>query len=1680
LRPVNQVGTRERDGRRRESLAGRYRVLQEFSVGAGSEIFLVEDVRGNGRGVLKLLPAQVSAKRLRGEFARLTEVSHPNIVRLLDAGILNGGRLAGRAFLVTEYLPGKSLAESLPVETSEGRFEQFALAAESLVDALAYLHGQGILHGDLSPANIRCDEFGKPVLIDFGLAELLGPATGASRQAVAGTMGFIAPEALLGERGPSGDLFALGATLYDAWAGAPPFGLGMEAVRRAWEGPPPAPSSLYPGLPIAWDNLMLRLVAAVVEDRPSSAREALREIRRELPGRPVAVEADLAVPFSGGDPFAGVVVGRSEEEACLRRHVEQLSRGAAPVCLLCVVGSPGSGRRTLIRRALREARLGLLAQTLDAFDIEEGECSHLTGKTAREGTEQDLRSPSDLARDAQERLACLARELELRAANRPLCLALSGSLEDEALARVLASNPPNGRLLVVLPCDRASEGEGIAVVRLKPLSRESIAELGRRSAGIEAPGKLLDQIVIASAGLAGAVVLLLRGWIDATRAGRPQNLDLVERSGDLDRLLDAGFASLSGAAREAVLMAALSSETPPTGSLVLVETDGGASEGVREARGTGWLLPGTRCLPGEAHGAALWRALVDDAHLQGIARKAAARLPAGDTRLPEIHLALGERAEAAASFWRAMRAAAARMAWSKAVQFGSRAQEAGAEISTWVDRLTFANALGILGRYDEALAVLDAGDGTIAPEAAAAVLDRKAWIMGRRGDPVAARRLLESALAGLPPDREDALLLRSRLARMLVSSGQYSEAVAAAEPALHAPGEVGLAARESAVLALAYAGKLEAARKLLEPLLSVVRQASDQTTTARVAAIEGLVEQLAGRPVQAANAYRRAVDDYEKTSDLHGAAAATFNLGCTLAEIGDYAGAISALDHAVRELGWLGASTDHALAVFNIGQLFLQLGDVDAASRAIERLRSDARASEVGAFEGYALLLAAELQRRQKALPDSRRNYQSAVRLFDRLGMQAMAAFAGVGLVEALVEQGMLTEARAILGETETRTSRASEPAGGGPSPTGESMALAHARIALADPGTSLVEAAALAQTLMGIADAAKALGRLPMAWRTASLAAQLLARAGDPRKDVEKESARMSFEEVKMKTPAKYLPGLEADGEAKVLALRPDDGKDASALAQRATLLDGRLRRLLRINKRLNSDLRLSRVLETIIDTVIELTDAERGFLLLRDSGGELVVKVARNIDQTTLEGHGSSLSRSIAKQAADTGEPVITVDAAGDSRWSEHLSVSDLHLRSVLAVPLAVKGAVVGTIYVDHRLRKGIFGEDELAMVLDFAEQGAIAIENARIVSELRRREQQVQSLNRRLERELRAQEAALSDARVELEVSRQAAALRYDYRHIVGQSPSMLDLFRLLDRVTDTNLPVVIEGESGTGKELVARAIHFHGPRKDRAFVSENCAAIPETLLESALFGHVRGAFTGAEREARGLFAIADGGTLFLDEVSEMSPAMQGKLLRVLQSGEFHRVGGERCEKVDVRVLVATNRNLAQLVEEGKFRKDLFYRLSVVRLHLPPLRERREDIPLLVRHFLEALAHPTGSAAKNLEPAALAKLCAYAWPGNVRELENEIARAGAFAGATIGASDLSAHVQSGHDPSEAAGSEPDSLRLRQRVERLERQLIREAMTRSQGNQTKASATLGLSRFGLQKKMRRYNLGS
>jgi DNA-binding NtrC family response regulator len=312
------------------------------------------------------------------------------------------------------------------------------------------------------------------------------------------------------------------------------------------------------------------------------------------------------------------------------------------------------------------------------------------------------------------------------------------------------------------------------------------------------------------------------------------------------------------------------------------------------------------------------------------------------------------------------------------------------------------------------------------------------------------------------------------------------------------------------------------------------------------------------------------------------------------------------------------------------------------------------------------------------------------------------------------------------------------------------------------------------------------------------------------------------------------------------------------------------------------------------------------------------------------------------------------------------------------------------------------------------------------------------------------------------------------QFGHYGIVGRSRAMEEIILRAERVAETKSTVLISGETGTGKELVARAIHDRSAQRDMPLIKVNCAAIPESLLESELFGHVRGAFTGATTTKKGKFALADGGSIFLDEIGTMSPALQSKLLRVLQEREFEPLGAERTERVDVRVIAATNRDLRQMVAEGKFQEDLFYRLNVIPIELPPLRERREDIPALVEHFVTKHAQRIGRRIERIDDSALAALQQYDWPGNVRELENTIERAVVLSTDPV----LTTRAISvlGATAPQATGL--PSLRLRQNIEWVERETIRRALENARGVKKEAAELMGISQRALSYYLAKYRI--
>ncbi len=545
---------------------------------------------------------------------------------------------------------------------------------------------------------------------------------------------------------------------------------------------------------------------------------------------------------------------------------------------------------------------------------------------------------------------------------------------------------------------------------------------------------------------------------------------------------------------------------------------------------------------------------------------------------------------------------------------------------------------------------------------------------------------------------------------------------------------------------------------------------------------------------------------------------------------------------------------------------------------------------------------------------------------------------------------------------------------------------------------------------------------------------------------------------------------------------------------------LGGRWARLLEITKRLASERDLPRLLARINESAVDLSGAERGFVLLVGDDGKLEPHAVR--DAASPDDPHIAFSQSIAEAVLIDGEPIVTVDAQTDGRLSEYVSVHRLMLQSVACVPIratSIEGTsgMLGVLYVEHRVRRARFGQADVELLLAFADQAAIALANAKLYRDLDAQRGQLATANEALEkanedieRLLDARTTELHEAKTELVRTRDALRAQYERHGIVGRSDGIRRVLSIVDRVGPLSVPVVIQGESGTGKELVARAIHFGGTRAKKPFIALNCAAVPETLLESELFGHKRGAFTGAERDRNGVFVQAHEGTLFLDEIGDMPPKMQVELLRVLADGRVKPVGGEEETVVDVRIVAASNKALKDQVAKGLFREDLYYRLAVVEMRLPPLRERVSDIPLLAEHFLTEQAKREGMAKKRIGKDALALLAAHPLPGNVRQLEHVLMSASIMsAGDTITAADLS--VLTGGDPSTfpiapeeederiptpAPGAPPPSNLEEWKAH--ERRKILEALEAAGWNRVRAAGKLGMPRRTFYRRLREYGI--
>lgn len=903
--------------------------------------------------------------------------------------------------------------------------------------------------------------------------------------------------------------------------------------------------------------------------------------------------------------------------------------------------------------------------------------------------------------------------------------------------------------------------------------------------------------------------------------------------------------------------------------------------------------------------------------------------------------------------------------------------------------------------------------------------------------------------------------------RALVANRQFQDVI---DLAVAHPQSANLALSRG--IAQSMLGDAKGAHATVTKALEQIRANGDGQALGDAHSCVAIVAQTCGDLDGAFENYQAALDIARERGDLGRIANASLNLGVLEHRMGVYSNALRDFREAVRFARRSGRLATDLRAQTNLAHLLVFAGAYEEGGLVADRAAAMAEDANMRWAMAEINAVRAELAARTGDLELGLVRYREARLYYESIGEAA-------SIIELLVLEAEALLDRAAGGDSSAAASRLGEARQCAAKSDHEvALELELQSLRVLEPG----DTTGVMAKVEGFVERARRSPNQPVLWKALTLlayhqglgGAAYLARQSD-------QEAMMVLESIATRLPRSYRESFWNDPRRGSFRRRVSSKQTASQVESRFG--DERVTRLLDMIKRLASERNLDRLLERITDAAVDLSGAERGFVLLVGENGRLQPRTVREGGQSADAQAHVMFSNSIAESVLIDGQPIVTVDARDDARISEFMSVHKLMLKSVACLPIRGRDGTLGVLYLEHRMRRGRFADTDLDLLFALADQAAIAIENARLIKENEERREALQRLNAELAEANARLELGLSEANHALAESqkelRTFLADTWSAMGLVGRSAPMQHVFHLIDRVSQSDVPVVIHGESGTGKELVARAIHQRSERARGPFVAINCAAIPESLLESELFGHVKGAFTGADRDRAGVFAQASGGILFLDEVGDMPLRMQVELLRVLQDGKVRPVGGGSEMQVDVRVICASHRDLKQRIEVGEFREDLYYRLCVVELVLPPLRERPGDIPILSEHFLRKIAAKDRAQKKRLSRDAIHQLERYDFPGNVRELEHILLRACVMTpGERI--EDLQLAPSVGRAQSEPAprGHGLDTPETVDAHKDAEKQRILEALQAVNWNRAQAARDLGMARRTFYRRLRDYGI--
>lgn len=1671
---------------------GPWRLIELLGGGGGGTVWRAETITAPHDSVAIKLAAPQARHALWVEWQALLAMPLAALPEPLWAVAGEGGLQV----MVTRLQPGVALDRALAGASGH----QVAAALVSALDALAVVHAHGLVHGDLHPGNLLAclsiaqDEV--PVsLIDLGLACAEGTVPVGP-----GAVAFAAPQRLRGTPADlRDDLFSLAAAFWRAWFGVAPWPNYPATQPLPDARPlPPVPTS---GRAAAVSEVLAAMLAVEPMHRPQSAQAASDAVARacqlsppspQLWAKRLRAVAQRNTSWSGQTPVAADADvtwwqgprGSGKSSLLRRWFTDRLGQGAAVAWLqpdadggatlysgakwACFVAHPDPETSVLGDAAARAAYAAATWLTMalpqgggvvlvdDADRLPPVLLAALIdwGKSHLPNSGWTVRGCCTEAKDGLAGAIPLPPLSALEAADWLSC-ATGGRSWDGAVVQALTVSVGQCRAdLGVLAADLFSSGvlfsaptavtwQGQVAGGIGPQAEAAIAAAAAANAMWSLPDRRLWQ-ALAYCAVGGEVAA--GGQLPDLGPAWPAALVPADADAATPLLRWRGgtLGCPNSAARHWLQTALPATLVAAAWRLLASQVRDPAQ--LAQAQVAAWLVDGQQ-MPDSKVVSAGAQALWDRSDLAAV------------VSLVQPWLA-EQLASDAATCQAAARLAAALSAGGEHAA-AARCLDALPPSASAVRIVVLARAeLAFRGGHYAACRALCSKHLGKHPEDLQ-VLIWLGFAATWQGDREAAREALDrcqAASAAASPHEHDLLRYLNGLqayyaGRLAEAHASFSETLAHADSGLRAALLGGLA------LVAHRRGELGQARHLYAESGALAEALGDRVRAINMAMNVAVADHEAGELGRALLGYGRTLQLAHASDNLGAVARAQTNRGNLLANLGLDADAQRDLRPALAF--WLQAGNHHleGNVCCVLSEIACRLGQLEVAAQLL--VQADAALIQAGAVTERA-----EIQLEQAQV--------------QALSGQTVMALNAIELVRRTATPQAMPElhGRALL-------LRSAIALDGHPWQTADADAVTRAlddsQLALellpATKPAYRAEAAALrARALLASGHAAQA---RELAIDHLGVLARVCATL-EPRE-------RSAFEQAAALRAARLVLRTVADA-------RPSQGGHADAA--RVALLNS----VVAINRRMGAQRDLAPLLDSVMDAAVLLTGAERGFLLIDDGDPEdvhevraarLRVAVARNVDRENLKRPQHKLSHTVAEQVFSSGEAVLSTDAQADTRFAEQASVHTGSLRSILCVPLPAPEGILGVVYVDNRFAAGAFSPDHAVLLAALADQAAIAIQTARLIARQRQTavalEQSravVEQLNAQLREQLEQVSHQLDDARADLQAQRLAIARRSDYSQIKGESPPIMRLFSLMDRVRDHAFPVLIHGESGTGKELVARAIHFTGQRKLGPFVAINCGALPPNLLESELFGHTKGAFTGAIAERRGLFAAADCGTLLLDEVGEMPLDMQVKLLRVLQTGEVTRVGESAPRLVNTRVVAATHRDLSAMVRAGTFREDLLYRLRVVELEIPSLRQRPTDIAELVEHFLQDNRAAGLGQVHHVSRAAMTRLCQAPWPGNVRQLEMLLKSACLFADTdTLEVADVEPLLQR-EKPAAAAATGPRAAAGvaygDQELEAIVQHIVLERVTRFGGNKRQAAVSLGIDRGTLYAKLRGTGVGS